>query len=581
MPYIVQELIKDNPTLMTASLQEPIQSALAKMIEHDFSQLPVVDDDNRPVGMITSESILRALNNFGVGLDKLRVEHARVKPDEFRHDADLFELLNRLQDTYAVLIVDGERRLIGIVTNYDTAEYFRRRAEDMMLVEDIETMLKDYIQAAYATDDGGIDEARLDRAVQKITDSGQAHRKKFEKALSHYLALESGGGKVKLNDASLQEVFERHFDDKRPAQKFSELTLYEYIELLLDESSWTRYRPIFNLDRSAIRTLLDKVRDTRNILAHFRREITLAQHDHLRFAADWLAHYQDAIMDLFTPRATSPAMAVREPQATYQAGSSQAASELPVIAPLEDEVDPRESRYAPLAIWLQNQPPNESQVTLTFADIERIIENKLPGSAYEHRSWWANDSFSHVQSQQWLEVDWRVALVNMSNHTVHFARIQERQKAYIDFFSELVSELKQQPGFDQLQVRPDGVNWYWIRSIRVKKKRIGTFTYSFGRGNIFRVELYIDSDDGELNKTLFDALNGRKAEIEEAVGYTLLWQRLNHRRASRIAIIFEEYSITDDLKRLAQLRQQAVPAMVKFIEVMRPHIESEAKNILP
>lgn len=133
MPFIVQDLINDKPNLVTAHLKEPVRHALARMIEHDFSQLPIVDERNRPVGIITTESILRALNNFGVGLEKLRVEHARTRAETFRSDADLFELLDRLQSTYAVLIVDGEGQLTGIMTNYDTADYFRRRAEDMML----------------------------------------------------------------------------------------------------------------------------------------------------------------------------------------------------------------------------------------------------------------------------------------------------------------------------------------------------------------------------------------------------------------------------------------------------------------
>lgn len=133
MSFIVQDLIEDNPNLVTVRLKDPVKLALARMIDNDFSQLPIVDEQFRPEGMVTAESILRALKNFGVGPDKLGVEHAKVKADEFRGDADLFELLDRLQATYDVLIVDGERRLMGIVTNYDTAAYFRRRAEDVTL----------------------------------------------------------------------------------------------------------------------------------------------------------------------------------------------------------------------------------------------------------------------------------------------------------------------------------------------------------------------------------------------------------------------------------------------------------------
>jgi len=189
MPFIVQDLIAENPTVVVTTPDELVRDALKRMIEHDFSQLPAVDKENRPLGMVTSESILRALTGFGVNLDQLRVEHAIVRTDTYRGDADLFELLNRLRDTYAVLIVDGDGRLIGIVTNYDTSEFFRRRAEDIMLVEDIETMLKDYIQVAFTNESGEVNEDDLEEAVHRITDTGKVTREKFEKALIHYLTL--------------------------------------------------------------------------------------------------------------------------------------------------------------------------------------------------------------------------------------------------------------------------------------------------------------------------------------------------------------------------------------------------------
>ena len=579
MPYIVQELIEDNPTLVTASPDEPAQSALARMIEHDFSQLPIVIDENKPVGMITSESILRALNNFGVGLDRLRVEHARVKADEFRSDADLFELLNRLRDTYAVLIVDGERHLLGIVTYYDAAEYFRRRAEDMMHVEDIETTLKDYIQAAYTAGEDEIDEEKLDEAVQRITDSGQAQREKFERALIHYLTLQGEGGKVKLNQEWLDQVFRNHFDDKRPLRKFADLTLYEYTELLLDKNRWPRYRVVFNLDADAVRTLLDKVRDTRNALAHFRGEISSAQRDHLRFCANWLAQYQDAIANLFAPRMVAQTAVVREQQVTYDVDTSPGGDDIPVITPLEDEADPRESRYAPLAIWLQNQPPEKNQLALSFSEIKEIIDGPLPETAYRHRAWWANDSMNHPQSQQWLEVGWRVASVNMNDQTVRFARIQERQKAYIEFYGALINDLRKMPSFDRIQVLPDGTSWHWIKSVSANGKGLASFNYSFGRGQIFRVELYIDSGNRELNKQLFDGLLAQKDDIEGKLGQELTWQRLDKRRASRVALIFNG-SITDSEEELAKLRQKAAPAMEQLVQIMEPRVEAVAQEVL-
>jgi CBS domain-containing protein len=579
MPFIVQDLIDENPNVIVARLKEPVQQALSRMIENDFSQLPIVDDEHRPVGMITSESILRALSNFGVGLDKLRVEHARVRADSFRSDADLFELLDRLQDTFAVLIVDGEGRLAGIVTNYDTAEYFRRRAEDMMLVEDIETMVKDYIQSLYQVEADQSNEEKLEEAVQRMTDSGQALRSKFERALIHYLTLQAGDGKGAVPQAEwLEMVFNKHFDDERPSRQFEDLSLSEYITLLLDKEQWSHYQSIFNLDREALYTLLHKVRETRNALAHFRGEITPAQRDHLRFSANWLAQYQDAVITAFEPRdmGETPDLTDDDKPETVISPQTDDAEQ---ILPIEDEAEPEESRYAPLAIWLQNQPPQKDLVKPSFAQIEEIIGGELPRSAYEHRAWWANDTVGHVQSQQWLDVGWRVASVNFTTQVIRFARIKERQKAYIDFFSQLNAELTQKPGFEHLQSLPDGTNWSWVKNVAIDDENLAALNFSFGRGGIFRIELYIDSGDKAINKRLFDLLHERKAAIEEKLGYELHWQRLNNRRASRVARILSG-SITDDEETLTQLRAEAIPTMIAFTNVLYPIVLELGQRVL-
>src|SRR5712692_7851621 len=154
MPFTVQQLIEGRQEPVTVSPQATVQKALAFMLEHDFSQLPVVDDKKKPLGIVTGDSILRALNNFSVSLAELQVSHAIVKVDQYSPDQDLFDLLDDLKNTYAVLIIHSDGTLKSIVTSYDTTEYFRRRAEDMMYVEDIESTVKDFIRIAFnSTDD--------------------------------------------------------------------------------------------------------------------------------------------------------------------------------------------------------------------------------------------------------------------------------------------------------------------------------------------------------------------------------------------------------------------------------------------
>ena len=53
MPFTVQQLIETHQGLVTVSPQDTAQKALALMAEHDFSQLPVVDEDNKPLGIVT------------------------------------------------------------------------------------------------------------------------------------------------------------------------------------------------------------------------------------------------------------------------------------------------------------------------------------------------------------------------------------------------------------------------------------------------------------------------------------------------------------------------------------------------
>lgn len=79
MPFTVQQLIESYQEPVTVSPGDPAQKALALMVEHDFSQLPVVDENNKPLGIVSGDSIIRALNNFGIPLAELHVSHAIVK----------------------------------------------------------------------------------------------------------------------------------------------------------------------------------------------------------------------------------------------------------------------------------------------------------------------------------------------------------------------------------------------------------------------------------------------------------------------------------------------------------------------
>jgi hypothetical protein len=139
----------------------------------------------------------------------------------------------------------------------------------------------------------------------------------------------------------------------------------------------------------------------------------------------------------------------------------------------------------------------------------------------------------------------------------------ERGQRYQRFFESLLAEFKKQ--------RP-GVT---------ASSRVGFesyFGFSAGRtgcsltwvvaGNRLRVELYIDTGDRDSTKALFDALKTREAQLETALGPGLSWERLDNRRASRIALYYPD--IDDHFDENRELQAWAVATMIRWSDVLRP-----------
>src|SRR5689334_4390322 len=100
----VGDLLRGRSRPITATQDEWIKDVLARMIKHDYSQLPVVDSQEKPIALITSDSIVRTLHVFGVKTDGIRVADAMLKlPPIFLADDDLFDLLDKLADSEVAL----------------------------------------------------------------------------------------------------------------------------------------------------------------------------------------------------------------------------------------------------------------------------------------------------------------------------------------------------------------------------------------------------------------------------------------------------------------------------------------------
>jgi restriction system protein len=137
MLYPVEESIK-NQDLLCVSSQETVRDAFTKMLEHDYSQLPIVNKEGELTGIISEQSVARSYYHLDekVSVLDLKVNNCRENPVTVPIDQDVFDALDFLNQTYAV-VFDG-RKPVGIITNFDTTNFFRDVSEGMILVEDIE-----------------------------------------------------------------------------------------------------------------------------------------------------------------------------------------------------------------------------------------------------------------------------------------------------------------------------------------------------------------------------------------------------------------------------------------------------------
>ncbi len=80
-------------------------------------------------------------------------------------------------------------------------------------------------------------------------------------------------------------------------------------------------------------------------------------------------------------------------------------------------------KYTPLEHYLHGLPVTQKEVTMTFEQIERILNDKLPPSTYEYQAWWANEKEgNHVNARAWANAGWHVDTVNLQGKWVRFVR---------------------------------------------------------------------------------------------------------------------------------------------------------------
>lgn len=81
-------------------------------------------------------------------------------------------------------------------------------------------------------------------------------------------------------------------------------------------------------------------------------------------------------------------------------------------------------KYAPLENYLRALPKNKTEVSLSFDEIEEILNSDLPASAYEDERWWEHETEgNHVSLRSWANAGWKIERVDVKKKKVKLVRV--------------------------------------------------------------------------------------------------------------------------------------------------------------
>ncbi|MGI4865845.1 MAG: DUF7662 domain-containing protein [Janthinobacterium lividum] len=364
---------------------------------------------------------------FTARVQELRVNDALKKLPVFPEDEDLLDIIDILLKESAVLLV-SKNKLVHIVTGYDTNQYFRRRAEDIVLLEDIEGYLKGHLKAAYTSEDS------LQKDIEVFIEGA---RKKTESSLSALrTCIEDVCNQKGIppipKDSVIKDTLDKHFPPLEGDKKktFDKLSLNDYIDLA--KRNWSSLETVLGiskggLSKDAWATMMYEVRNIRNDIFHFRSNITPVQRQLLRFCANW---YKARQSNSSTNSNQNPAEEnTQEDYGNATAEYTKAVVDTNIFLQylwqnsekerFKEEIS-IEDKYAPLASFLKDNLDDGTNFFDTSIDlIEKIIKQPLPKAAREHNSWWHDYS---PQSRQWLQTGWSVGAVNLNAQQISFYR---------------------------------------------------------------------------------------------------------------------------------------------------------------
>jgi predicted transcriptional regulator len=247
----INRIIPIEQTVLKVSPDCLVRDAIGLMLKHGFTQLPVVSN-NEVLGVFT----YRAFAKEAASLDLDEMKQQRCAPgdlhvDEFLEQFSFARVTEEIVSVFESLdrddaiLVSTPTNLIGVLTPMDFLKYLYRVASPFVLISEIELSLRTLIRHALK------DESMLEAAAKR----------------------------------SLLSIYKT---EERIPKSLEEMTFDNYQVMVSHGENWELFEVVLGNSRNRVCAKLTEIRNLRNDIFHFKREITMADHQTLAAHRDWL-----------------------------------------------------------------------------------------------------------------------------------------------------------------------------------------------------------------------------------------------------------------------------------------------------
>lgn len=246
----INRIIPQDQTVLTVPPNCLVREAIALMRKHGYSQVPVVEE-KEVLGVFSFRSLGKEIEKATLeDWTKQKCAPGDLPVDEFLEQFEFARVTDEMSGVLDAIDRDGgvligtPECLVGILTSIDVIRYLDKVASPFVMVSEIELALRALIRIA-------LDPEQISAAAKRCLSSATR-------------------------------------DETKVPTTLEEMTFHNYQSLVAYTENWTKFEPVFGGTRIRVTGKLKEVGAIRNDLFHFKREITLRDHEALAGHRNWL-----------------------------------------------------------------------------------------------------------------------------------------------------------------------------------------------------------------------------------------------------------------------------------------------------